>query len=134
MARFNQLQANYGAHGLEVLGANYVDNDTDIQNFMTTYGVQYGIASVADSSGYTVPMFSTVFAIDADGLILWSGSSDLISDNMVESWLGISGGGGGGDDESCSSGTSRHRFWLAPLAVLVAAFLRRRLMPVRRTP
>jgi MYXO-CTERM domain-containing protein len=126
--RFNDLHSRYNSHGLEIVGANFADTTVDVQNFITTYGANYGIAQVADSTGYTVPMYSWVFAIDTDGTLLWSGSSSDVTDEMVEGWLGIDGGSGGGgdDDEECSTAPGNGHAWLLVLGALGAAALRRR--------
>ncbi len=105
MPRFNQLQSKYGPHGLQVLGANYTNNDSEIQTFVSNFSANYAIARVADSSGYTVPVFSTVYAIDTDGTILFTGLSGDVTDAMVEQWLNIQPDGDSDkdDNESCSS-------------------------------
>lgn len=106
MPRLNELQTLYGAQGLAVVGANHVHTDTEIDNFITTYGVTYGIAMVADNTGYAYPMYSTIYAIDRDGKIVWIGPSNSITNEMVEDWLNPDSGGGGGDgdeEEACSA-------------------------------
>jgi hypothetical protein len=117
--RLNQLQSVYGPDGLQVLSVNYTNTDTEIQDFITTFGANYSIASVADSGGYTVPIFSTCFAIDRNGTVLWTGTSDQITDQMVEDWLGFGDSVGEDKDESCS--TSEHNGWA--LAVVALALL-----------
>ncbi|MCC7509141.1 MAG: hypothetical protein IT464_07175 [Planctomycetes bacterium] len=123
MPRFNELKTLYETQGLEIVAANYAQNDTEIQDFITTYGATYGMARVADDSGYTVPSYSTVFAIDRQGRLLWSGSSSLVTNAMVEDWLSPPAGKDGGKkEEGCSTspapGGSAAAAVLAALAVL----------------
>lgn len=129
MPRFNELKTLYGAQGLEVVAANYAQNDTEIQDFITNYGATYGVARVADDSGYTVPIYSTVFAIDRQGRLLWSGSSSLVTNAMVEDWITPpSGKDGDKKEESCSTspatGGISAAALLAALAVLGLRSLR----------
>lgn len=128
MGRFNDLQFRYGGYGLQVVSASYVNTDAEIDGFDSAYGVRYGLVRVADASGYTVPMFGTVFAISRDGKLLWSGSANDVTDSMVEQWLAEPWGPPETDDESCTS--SPRAGWpmlLGALAALVLA-LRYRLV------
>ena len=102
MARFNELQSKFGGRGLRVIGANTTDTDMDIGAFMGTYGASYAVVRVADTSGYTVPIFSTVYAIDRDGTILFTGPSSSVTDAMVEQWVG-SPKDDEDEDETCST-------------------------------
>lgn len=128
MPRLNELQTLYGGQGLAVVGANHVHTDVEIQDFITTYGVSYGIAMVADNSGYAYPMYSTVYAIDRDGKIVWIGPSNAITNEMVEGWLNpdSGGGGGGGDDEACSTNGGTGWPALAVIGALAGMTFRQR--------
>jgi hypothetical protein len=131
--RFNQLQAQYQADGLEMLSVNYANTDAEIQNFITTYGANYSFARVVDDSGYTVPIASTVFAIDRQGRVLWSGLSSAITDTMVEGWLEAGQGGSAGDDDGdddeakgCAARSEGSMVSLALIGALAAYCHRRR--------
>jgi uncharacterized membrane protein len=117
--RFNELQAKFGGRGLRVIGANSTDTDQDIADFVTTFGVTYAVARVADTTGYTVPSFSTVYAINRDGTILFTGPSSQVTDAMVEQWLGKPDDSDD-EDESCSTGHTRGT---GGAAVVLAALL-----------
>lgn len=127
MGRFNDLQFRYGGYGLQVVSASYVNTDAEIDGFDSAYSVRYGLVRVADASGYTVPMFGTVFAISRDGKLLWSGNINDVTDAMVEEWLAGPWGPPETDEESCTtSARARWTMLLGALAALVLA-LRRRL-------
>lgn len=111
-----------------MVSANYLNTDSEIDAFDSTYGVRYGLARVADASGFTVPSFGTVFAVGRDGKLLWTGNVDDVTDSMVEQWLAKPWGPPEKDDESCSS-TPRQGLpmLLGVLAALACAVRLRRL-------
>ncbi|CAG1006100.1 hypothetical protein ANRL2_04554 [Anaerolineae bacterium] len=86
MPRLNDIQFRYGDRGVQVVSVSYANTDAEIAAFISTYGARYGIARIQDDSGYTVPMFSWMFAIDRMGRLLWSGRNDTLTDAMIETW------------------------------------------------
>ncbi len=134
MPRFNELKTLYEAQGLEIVSANHAQNDTEIQDFITNFGATYGIARVADDSGYTVPAYSTVFAIDRQGRLLWSGPSSAVTNAMVEDWLSPPSDKGGCEKkESCSTSPATGSISAAALlAALVVLGLRSMRITARR--
>jgi hypothetical protein len=127
VGRFNDLQFRYGGYGLQVVSANYVNSDSEIDAFDSAYGVRYGLARVADASGFNVPSFGTVFAIGRNAKLLWTGSIDDVTDSMVEQWLARPWGPPETDEESCST-SPRHGLplLLGLLAALTSATRLRR--------
>lgn len=126
MPRLNQLHATFQAGGLEIVAANHAQDDAAIANFIATYSVTYPVARVADSSGYTVPIYETGFAIGRDGRLLWTGPMSSVTDTMVQDWLaavpaGDSAQADEDDDEGCStaSGGSGGLLWLLAVALVV---------------
>jgi len=125
----NQLHATFQAGGLEIVAANHAQDDAAIANFIATYSVTYPVARVADSSGYTVPIYETGFAIGRDGRLLWTGPMSSVTDTMVQDWLNAVPAGNSApadedDDEGCStsSGSRGGLFWL--LAAIPVALCR----------
>ncbi|MBK8206771.1 MAG: hypothetical protein IPK87_08225 [Planctomycetes bacterium] len=106
MPQLNQLHSTHGGAGLRVIALNFANTDPEIDNFVLTYGATYGLARVADSSGYNVPQFSWAHAIDAQGTILWQGSTSSVTDAMINDWLNPGNGtgdkGSDEDDDGCT--------------------------------
>lgn len=100
---------------------NYAHTDAEITTFVNTYGVNYRVARVADDSGYTVPMYGTVFAIGRDGRLLWTGNATLVTDEMVESWVATPPAGEDDkeQEEGCAAGSHSSR--VPPVAMLMFA-------------
>ena len=121
MDRLNQLQQSYAADGLTVLALNHTNTDGEVEGFISTFGVQHSVARVADDSGYTVPMFGWCFAIDRDGLLLWSGNSHEFDDMMVEDWLVLPESPSAGKDkgeDGCVAGGGGFPFVLIALLLV----------------
>ncbi|MBX3459858.1 MAG: hypothetical protein KF696_07820 [Planctomycetes bacterium] len=131
MPRLNELQTLYGAQGLAVVGANFADTDVEIADFVTNFGVAYGVAMVADNNDYPIPTYSTVYVIGRDGKILWIGPSTSVTNEMVEGWLNPAPGkGNSSKEEQCSTGmrSGGDGLWalLAALATIAAGAAARR--------
>ena len=104
MPHLNQLQASWQSQGFEVVGVNYANSDSEIASFISTYAVGYGVASVTDDSGYTVPIYSTCFAISRWGTVLWTGRNDTVTDTMVQGWLAAVPPSNASDEDSTDDG------------------------------
>ncbi|MCA8916328.1 MAG: hypothetical protein KDB90_13040 [Planctomycetes bacterium] len=101
MPRFEDLHNRYRDDGLEIIGLNSVEDDATIGAFVAANGVSHPVARVADSTGYNFSTFSTCYALDGTGTVIWVGGFSAISDSLVESWLN-SGKPQKGDSEESS--------------------------------
>ncbi len=85
MAQFEELQLEFGARGLQVIGINVMEDEAKIRHFAKLYGVSFPL--LLDKKGsitklYGVVAFPTTFLMDRDGrpVSLAVGERDWLSD------------------------------------------------------